>query len=90
MNSYLFTYHDSEVKGTHRFMADTVSLGQVLASVGFRCIGLPWDTDSNPKMESNRADKNRPRIQVVDACYKYPTLPHTNLSDSTPIIIVGF
>ena len=90
MNSYLFTYHDSEVKGTHRSMADTVSLGQVLASVGFRCIGLPWDTDSYPKMESNRADKNRPRIQVVDACYKFPTLPHTNLKDSKPIIIAGF
>ena len=90
MNSYIFTHHCSEVKGTHRSMADTVSFGQVLASVGFRCSGLPWDTDSNPKMESNRASENRPRIQVVDYCYKYTTLPHTNLKDSTPISIAGF
>ena len=66
MNSYVFTYHGAEVKGIHRSMADMVTLDQALASVGFRCIGLPWDTDSNPKMEANRTDKDRPRIQVVD------------------------
>ena len=43
-----------------------VSLSDALASVGFRCIGLPWSTDANPKMETDRADKDRPRIQVVD------------------------
>ena len=89
MNSYVFTYHGAEVKGIHRSMADMVTLDQALASVGFRCIGLPWDTDSNPKMEANRADKDRPRIQVVDVYYKHPTLPHTNLKDSTPIVITG-
>ena len=47
-------------------MADFVNLSEALASVGFRCIGLPWSTDSNPKMETDRADKDRPRIQVVD------------------------
>ena len=26
-----------------------------------------------PKMETDRADKNRPRIQVVDYVYKSPT-----------------
>jgi hypothetical protein len=40
-------------------------------------------------METDRADKDRPRIQVVDYLYKHPTLPHTNLQDSSPIIISG-
>ena len=70
-------------------MADFVSLSDALASVGFRCIGLPWSTDTNPKMELDRADKDRPQIQVVDWVYKSPTLPHTNLQDSPPIIISG-
>ena len=60
---------------------------QALASVGFRCIGLPWSTDSNPKMETDRADKDRPRVQVVDWVYKSATLPHTNLEDASPIVI---
>jgi hypothetical protein len=68
-------------------MADTVSLTEALASVGFRCIGLPWNTDSNPKMETDRADKDRPRIQVIDYLYKSPNLNHTNLVDSSPIVI---
>ena len=63
-------------------MADFVSLTEALASVGFRCIGLPWVADANPKMESDRADKDRPRIQVVDYVYKSPTLPHTRMVDS--------
>ena len=66
-----------------------VSLTEALASVGFRCIGLPWDLDSNPKMETDRADKDRPRIQVVDYLYKHPTILHSNLQDSSPIIISG-
>ena len=70
-------------------MADMVSLSEALASVGFRCIGLPWSTDINPKLQENRADKDRPRIQVVDYVYKSPTLPHTNLLDSAPIVISG-
>ena len=86
-NSYAFTYHGSGVRAIHRSMSDTVSLPEALASVGFRCIGLPWSTDSNPKLESDRADKDRPRIQVVDYVYKSPTLPHTNLVDSSPIVI---
>ena len=69
-------------------MADMVSLSEALASVGFRCIGLPWITGTNPKMETDRADKDRPRIQVVDYVYKSPILPHTNLQDSPPIIII--
>ena len=87
MNSYVFTYHGSQVQAIHRSMADMVSLSEALASVGFRCIGLPWSTDINPKLQENRADKDRPRIQVVDYVYKSPTLPHTNLVDSTPIVI---
>ena len=70
-------------------MADMVSLSEALASVGFRCIGLPWGTGANPKIETDRADKNRPRIQVVDYVYKSPTLPHTNLQGSPPIVISG-
>ena len=70
-------------------MADMVSLSDALASVGFRCIGRPWGTASNPKMETDRADKDRPRIQVVGCCYKSPTLPHTNLQDASPIVIPG-
>ena len=87
MNSYVFTYHGNQVQAIHRSMADMVSLSEALASVGFRCIGLPWSTDINPKLQENRADKDRPRIQVVDYVYKSPTLPHTNLVDSTPIVI---
>ena len=89
MNSYVFTYHGSQVQAIHRSMADMVSLSEALASVGFRCIGLPWSTDINPKLQENRADKDRPRIQVVDYVYKSPTLPHTNLVDSSPIVISG-
>ena len=70
-------------------MADTVSVLEALASVGFRCIGLPWSTGANPKVETDRADKDRPRIQVVDHVCKSPTLPHTNLEDASPIVISG-
>ena len=89
MNSYVFTYHGSQVQAIHRSMADMVSLSEALASVGFRCIGLPWSTGINPKLQENRDDKDRPRIQVVDYVYKSPTLPHTNLVDSSPIVISG-
>ena len=89
MNSYVFTYHGNQVQAIHRSMADMVSLSEALASVGFRCIGLPWSTGTNPKMETDRADKNRPRIQLVDYVYKSPTLPHTNLQDSSPIVVSG-
>ena len=75
MNSYVFTYHGSRVSDIRKSMSDTVSLPEALASVGFRCIGLPWSTGSNPKMETGRADKDRPRIQVIDYVYKPPTLP---------------
>ena len=68
-------------------LADFVSLSEAMAAVGFRCIGLPWNTGSNTKMETGRADKDRPRIQVVDYVYKSPTLPHTNLQDGSPIVI---
>ena len=87
LNSYVFTYHGAGVRAIHRSMADTVTLPEALASVGFRCIGLPWSTACNTKMETDRADKDRPRIQVIDYVYKSPTLPHTNLLDSSPIII---
>ena len=87
MNSYVFTYHGNQVQAIHRSMADFVSFSEALASVGFRCIGLPWSTDSNPKMETDRADKDRPRIQVIDYVYKSPTLPHTNRVDLSPIIV---
>ena len=81
-----FTYHGKEVQAIHRSMADFVSLSEALVSVGFRCIGLPWGTDANLKMETGRADKDRPRIQVVDYVYKSPTLPPTNLQDGSPIV----
>ena len=89
MNSYVFTYHGSGIRAIHRPMADTASLTEALASVGFRCIGLPWDLDSNPDMETDRADKDRPRIQVIGYLYKNHTLNHTNLVDSSPIVISG-
>ena len=85
-----FTYHGSGVRGIHRSMSDTVTLPEALSSVGFRCVGLPWSTDSNPKMETDRADKDRPRIQVVDWVYKSPTLPHSNLLDSSPLLISSY
>ena len=87
MNSYVFAYHGAGVGAIHRSMADTVTLTNALSSVGFRCVGLPWSTDCNPKMETDRAYKDRPRIQVIDYVYKSPTLLHTNLLDSTPNII---
>ena len=87
MNSYGFTYHGAQVRAIHRSMSDTITLTDALSSVGFRCVGLPWSTDCNPKMETDRADKDRPRIQVVDYLYKNPNLPHTNLLDPSPIII---
>ena len=87
MNSYVFTYHGASVRAIHRSMSDTVTLTDALSSVGFRCVGLPWSTDCNPKMETDRADKDRPRIQVLDYLYKSPNLPHTNLLDSAPIVI---
>ena len=65
MNPYAFTYHGAGVRAIHRSMSDTVTLTDALSSVGFRCVGLPWSTDCNPKMETDRADKDRPRIQVV-------------------------
>ena len=89
MNSYVFTYHGSGVRAIHRSMADTVSLPEAFASVGFRCIGPPWDSDPHPKMETDRADKDRPRIQVIDYLYTNPTLNRTNLVDSSPIVSSG-
>ena len=76
MNSYVCTYHGNHAQAIHRSMADMVRLSEALASVGFRCIGLPWVTDRSPKMETDRADKDRPRIQVVDYVY--------TISNSTP------
>ena len=87
MNSYVFTYHGAGVRATHRSMADTVALTNALSSVGFRCVGLPWGTGCNPKIETARADKDRSRIQVVDYLHKSPDLPHTNLIFSAPIVI---
>ena len=57
MNSYVFTYHGNQVQAIHRSMADMVSLTEALASVGFRCINIPWAIDVNPKLQENRADK---------------------------------
>ena len=89
VNSDVFTYHGNQVQAIHRSMADFVSLSEALASVGFRCICLPWSIDSNPKMETDRADKDRPRIQVIDYVYKSPIPPHTNLVDPSLIVISG-
>ena len=87
MNSYLFTYHGAGVRAIHHSMSDTVSLTGALSSVGFGCVSLPWGVDCNPKMETDRSDQDRPRIQVIDYLYKSPNLPRTNLVDSSPIII---
>ena len=84
MNEYVVTYHGNPIQAIHRSMADFVNLSEALASVVLRCIGLPWSTDVNPKLETDRADKDRPRIQVVDRVYISPTLPHTNLVDGSP------
>ena len=87
INSRVRTYHGGQVQAIHRSMAGIVSLSDALAFVGFHCIGLPWGTDTNPKMETDRAAKDRSRIQVVDYVYRNPTLPRTNLQDSPPIVI---
>ena len=44
VNSYVLTYHGNQVQAIHRTMADMASLSEALASVGFRCIGLPDTT----------------------------------------------
>ena len=82
-----FNYHGARVRAIHRSMADTVTLTNAVSSVGLRYVGLPWSTDCNPKVETDRADKDSPRIQVVDNLYKSPNLHHTNLLDSSPIVI---
>ena len=87
MNSYVFTYHGAKVVGIHRSMSSIVSLEEALQSTGFRVVGGPWGVDSNSKMETNRADSDRPRIVVVDYLYKHPNLARTNLEDTTPIVI---
>ena len=87
VNSYAFTYHGAGVRAIHRSMSDTVTLTDALCSVGFRCVSLPWSVDCNPKMEIDRSDKDRPRIQVIDYLYKSPNLRRTNLLDSTPIVM---
>ena len=87
MNSCVLSYHGAEVRGMHRSMAGKVPVPEALASVGFRCIGLPWNNDSNPKMQTDLADKDRPRIQVIDYLYKHPVIFHTNLQDPSPIVI---
>ena len=89
MNSYVVAYHGAGVRAIHRSMAGTVSLTGALSSVGFRCVSVPWGVDCNPKMDTDRADKDRPRIQVVDYLYKHPAIPRTNLADSSPIVISG-
>ena len=35
-------------------------------------VGLPWETYSNPKMETDRVDSARPRIQIMYYLYKQP------------------
>ena len=89
MNSYVFTYHGAKVCGIHRSMSSIVSLEEALQSTGFRVVGAPWAVESNAKMETNRTDTDRPRIVVVDYLYKHPTLVHSSLVDSEPIVIRG-
>ena len=89
MNSYVFTYHGSEVRAIHRSMSETVSLTEALASCGFRCVGLSWDVGSDTNLQDNRVDQDRPRIQVVEYSYKSPSSSYTNLKDASPIVIAG-
>ena len=89
MNSHVFTYHGSDVRAIHRSMSETVSLTEALASCGFRCVGLPWDVDSNYKMQENRVDRDRPRIQVVYHLCKSPNPSYTSLKDASPTVIAG-
>jgi len=89
MNTYVFTYHGASVKAIHRSTSTMVSLEEALTAMGFRCVGTPWETgDINAKLELNRADKERPRIAVVDYLYRNPSTP-TSLTDASPIIISG-
>ena len=89
MNSHVVSYHGSEVRAIHRPVSETVSLTEALASCGFRCVGLPWDFGSNPKLQDNRVDRDRPRVQVVDSFYTSPNSSYTNLKDASPIVIAG-
>ena len=50
------------------------------------CLGILIQT---PKLQDNRVDRDRPRIQVVGYLYKSPNSSYTNLKDSAPIVIAG-
>eukprot|EP00972_Heterocapsa_arctica_P098324 14509773-Heterocapsa_arctica.AAC.1 len=71
-------------------MSSIISLEEALQNTGFRVVGAPWgSSESNATMETDRTDTDRPRIVVCDFCYKHPTLAHTSLEDSEPIVIGG-
>ena len=60
-----------------------------LLLVGFVVLVCLWDADSNPKMQEDRVDRDRPRIQVVDDLYKSLNSSYTNLKDASQIVIAG-
>ena len=61
----------------------------LLLLVGFVvlvCLGVLIRT---LKVQDNRVDRDRPRIQVVDCLYKSQNSRYTNLKDASPIVIAG-
>ena len=87
MNHYVFKYDTSKgIQAVSRNTNVIYNLEEALTNVGFRCVGTPWATDCNPKLETLRDDNDRPRIQIVDYLYKHPTQPNTNLEDAALII----
>ena len=87
MNNYTFKYDTSKkVQAISRNTANIFNLEDALTSMGFRCTGTPWATDCNPKLETNRPDDERPRIQVIDFLYKHTVQGNTNLEDTVLII----
>ena len=76
MNTPAFTYHGASVKTIHRSTSTMVPLEEALTGMRFRCVAKSWEArDINAKLESNRADKERPRMQWWIFCTaNLPTL----------------
>ena len=82
MNSYVLTYHGNSVKAIHRNLSNLFNLRDALTSVGFKIEASQFNT--NADLQSNLADTDRPRIQVID--WYYYVGDGSKLDDSTQIV----
>ena len=85
MNSCVFTHHGNQVQAIRRSMADMVSLSEALAPVGLRVLGFHGAPMSTQNVKLTGLIKTDLVFKLFNV-YKSPTLPHTNLQDSSPIV----